>query len=458
MHSRMITFGFGRSSDAHVRMRPRVAEPKTTLKAGLGVPLKKVSNSSTTVIQKIDSLKRLLSKRKVELVSYDRNCKDCDTVMLTNENGYVCPICGKDGGALETTENSIQITLQNASSGQNIYSAANGRFDSRDDQFNSLFLSTFNRLEKRRDKNGYNIPLDILRSTAYAYADLCQKMRENSAECPEFDTKDDFDDTLSVCSTQADDHEIEPAVKKIEKRRFNIAIPRLLQIQLDLHGMSKPDLFVCTFIGIKKKKLTKSKNKVQPFINGGMVSFQYHDRIPNFAYLFLSNLGISASYTDIIVAIIRRADVQVDMINYRTCQDSSKVVGSIWLLIRQLNIRIPHSTITGKCEKISKSTYMRYADFLDANRRRINPILVKARIRPIPISFGVRVRAAKADALAHPPAPKNKSEPIKKKRAAPKKSKDAASDATSQLVKKGRDSRSLPPIPEQYKGTFTGWP
>jgi hypothetical protein len=92
-------------------------------------------------------------------------------------------------------------------------------------------------------------------------------------------------------------------------------------------------------------------------------------------------------YIDVVVAIIRRADMQTDMICYRTCQDNSKVVGAIWLVARQLNIKIAHTAISEKCERISKSTYMRYVWFLDLNRRRINPILVKNKIRPIPRSF-----------------------------------------------------------------------
>jgi hypothetical protein len=120
------------------------------------------------------------------------------------------------------------------------------------------------------------------------------------------------------------------------------------------------------------------------------------------------------------------------MIKYRTCQDNSKVVGSIWLVARQLNVKIAHQSISEKCEHISKSTYMRYVEFLDINRRRINPILVKHKVRPIPRSFAANKKHHKPTSrtlgslpekyagmymFTPDPEPEKKPEKVKKTRA-----------------------------------------
>jgi hypothetical protein len=78
------------------------------------------------------------------------------------------------------------------------------------------------------------------------------------------------------------------------------------------------------------------------------------------------------------------------MIDFRTCQDETKVVGTIYLILRQIGLNIHHDIIKSKCFDISKSTYVRFMKFLDYNRKKINPILLSNKplpIRPIPRIF-----------------------------------------------------------------------
>lgn len=274
--------------------------------------------------------------------------------------GYICTGCGKNGGELEMHEQTIQIALQNNQTQASYTMPSEMRVRSNDDKFNQTYIATFMRLQRQHAKQSdYHIPLNILRDTAHIYATICHSGK-----------------------TSGD-------VSK-GTQRHNLILSSLLQNQLDRANMSKPDGFVCQFTGIAKSKLTKSKNRLQTFIKSGAVEHVHpYDRIPNFVYLFLTKLGLDTSHTDLVVAIIRRADQQVDMIQFRTCQDNSKVVGAIWLIARQLNIKVQHQLIFDNCEHISKSTYIRYVGFLDYNRRRINPILVKHKVRPIPKSFAV---------------------------------------------------------------------
>jgi hypothetical protein len=278
---------------------------------------------------------------------------------LAGDMGYICSGCGKNGGELEMHEQTTQITLQNNHTAPSFSGQMEMRVRGNNDKFNQTYIATFMRLQRQHVKqSNCHIPMDILRETAHLYATICHQGVKT-----------------------------EDGIKK-DTHRHNLILSSLLQNQLDKAKLSRPDGFVCQFTGIGKSKLTKSKNRLQTFIKSGVVEHVHpYDRIPNFVYLFLTKLGVDTAHTDLVVAIIRRADEQVDMIHFRTCQDNSKVVGAIWLIARQLNMKLQHQTIFDNCERISKSTYIRYVEFLDYNRRRINPILVKNKIRPIPKSF-----------------------------------------------------------------------
>jgi len=332
---------------------------------------KALTGVDASILDRIKQLAKTISAEKVENVidtgEAGEMCSECNCEMSQGDMGYVCSSCGKNGGELETCQQTIQITLQNNHTIQSAH-GTDTKFRSADDRFNQTYNSAFLRLQKQHAKKNseFYIPLDILRETAHIYATICHNSPTKTVEMP-----------------------VDGVVKK-DKQRHNLILSSLLQNQLDKNGLSKTDNYICQFNGITKAKLTKSKNRLQTFIKSGAVAHVHpYDRIPSFVYLFLSKLGMDTVHTDIVVSIIRRADEQVDMIKYRTCQDNSKVVGAIWLVARQLNVKLQHQSISEKCERISKSTYMRYVEFIDINRRRINPILVKHKVRPIPRSFAM---------------------------------------------------------------------
>ncbi len=373
-------------------------------------------------------------------------CSECNCEMSLGDMGYVCSLCGKNGGELETCQQTIQITLQN---NQTTPSSSNAdtKFRSQDDRFNQTYNSAFARLQKQHAKKNseFYIPLDILRETAHIYATICHTP---TPATPKF-IEDPFKKVresgfgMDIATDSGESKTMQAEAPKKDKQRHNLILSSLLQNQLDKSGLSKTDNYICQFNGITKAKLTKSKNRLQTFIKSGAVTHVHpYDRIPSFVYLFLSKLGMDTVHTDLVVAIIRRADEQIDMIKYRTCQDNSKVVGAIWLVARQLNVKLLHPTISEKCERISKSTYMRYVEFIDINRRRINPILVKHKVRPIPKSFALskerrdptsRSLAALpekyAKAYIFTPDPVVVAKPAEKKRAPKKSKKQIALDA-----------------------------
>lgn len=383
-------------------------------------------------------------------------CSECDREMSQGDMGWECLGCGRIGGDLEAYQQTTQITLQNNQSTP-CSGVADTKFRSQDDRFNLTYSSAFMRLQKQHAKKNseFYIPLDILRETAHIYATICHSVHAGPKVADADLTYEPMTPTPTPASFDASD-----AAPKKDKHRHNLILSSLLQNQLDKNGLSKTDNYICQFNGITKAKLTKSKNRLQTFIKSGAVAHVHpYDRIPSFVYLFLSKLGMDTVHTDLVVAIIRRADEQVDMIRYRTCQDNSKVVGAIWLVARQLNVKLQHPDISEKCERISKSTYMRYVDFIDVNRRRINPILVKHKVRPIPKSFAKNKEKRDPQSrtlgalpeqyvgvyqFTPDPAPKPKPPPVKR---LTKKAKQLLADAAIPETPMSIAPESAPPTP-----------
>jgi hypothetical protein len=293
-------------------------------------------------------------------------CIKCDGEMVLYDSDYVCNSCGLMGDTIEV----IHPIYSNTSSASYGYDrsdpSGNGRCNTLNDNGNNMYDSIIRKLLKYQSRSTHTpIPCEILRQVARDYTEICQKLRK--------------------IMLQEDNTEI-------KSHRCNMLLPALLQQRLDKSGMSRTDTYICQFIGKNKTSLTKSINKLNELMKKTIDFYRVKtiSKISAYAYQFLARLNVDTSLSELIVKIVKRADQQTDMIDFRTCQDETKVVGTIWLVLRQIGINIPHTVIKDRCFKISKSTYVRYTDFLDINRRKINPVLMDNKplpIRPIPRSF-----------------------------------------------------------------------
>jgi hypothetical protein len=301
----------------------------------------------------------------VEL-DYDNACENCGDEMVLDDIEYICVSCGLKGDMIQSSPSSYSNTSAKCYNTMYCSTIGNGPCNSLNDNGNIMYDSIIRKLTKMQARSIKTpIPLEILRQTARDYTELCQ--------------------TLKIMILNVSDDEKKP-------QRCNMLLPGLLQQRLHKAGMSRPDTYICQFVGKDKGALTKSVNKLNELMKTTIPSYRVKttSKIAAYAYQFLARLEIDTTLTDLVVRLIARADLQTDMINFRTCQDETKVVGTIWLLIRQIGIHITHNKINEMCFKISKSTYVRYTDFLDVNRRKFNPIIcgnTPLPIRPIPRRF-----------------------------------------------------------------------
>lgn len=317
--------------------------------------------------KKIDeAFEKLETETKEVELDYGNTCGNCNAEMVLDDIEYICVACGLRGDNVQASPASYSNTSAKCYNMVRSNSVSNGPCNSLNDNGNTMYDSIMRKLMKMQARaRNTPIPLEILRQTARDYTELCQMLKTRSLDIVDGETR---------------------------VQRCNMLLPGLLQQRLHKAGMSRPDTYICQFVGKDKSALTKSVNKLNELMKTTIPSYRVKttSKIAAYAYQFLARLEMDTSLTDLVARLIARADLQTDMVNFRTCQDETKVVGTIWLLIRQIGFHIPHNTINEMCFKISKSTYVRYTDFLDVNRRKVNPIIVGNKplaIRPIPRRF-----------------------------------------------------------------------
>jgi hypothetical protein len=304
-------------------------------------------------------------KKSVEITTSSQ-CVKCNGEMVLYDMNYVCNSCGLIGDSVEPVQPLYYIVSSSGYGYDRSNPSGNGRCNTLNDNGNNMYDSIVRKLLKYQSRStGTPIPCEILRQVARDYTEICQKLRK--------------------IMLQEDNTEI-------KSHRCNMLLPALLQQRLNKSDMSRTDTYICQFIGKNKSVLTKSINKLNELMKKTIEFYRVKtfSKISAYAYQFLARLDLDTSLSDLVVRVVKRADQQTDMVNFRTCQDETKVVGVIWLILRQIGINISHTLIKDKCFKISKSTYVRYTDFLDINRKKINPVLVGNKplpVRPIPRSF-----------------------------------------------------------------------
>lgn len=295
-------------------------------------------------------------------------CETCDVKMQVEELRLVCMSCGLVN---KTIGNESYI---NTDTPPPIHYKQ--RLEYSDSKFNGILNSVFNRLLGRRDKSGIYIPDSILRDSSMEYTRLHKEIR-----------------TIKNGPN--------------DKKRYNSLIYAILQEELSKHAnMSKPGRFICDFMGIEKKKLSKSKNELLLFSRSGLYKFTItQNNTESLIYQIIKWCDLDMKFYDPILDVVRTTNSVKNMINARMCEDKTKCVGSMWMIMNQVGIRVPHSHFEkGSVIEVSKSTYMRFVRFTHNNRKILNPILWKHNIRPIPRTFTTSASERSNNKLGLPPA------------------------------------------------------
>ena len=148
------------------------------------------------------------------------------------------------------------------------------------------------------------------------------------------------------------------------------------------HNITKKPKEIAMFLNIEESYLSKGDKLLRKLHSEGKIDIPIHHN-PKDAYIlqYFEALSIDDKYKPFISEIIDRTS-QVDMMGENNSRISTKCAGAIYMLKVQESLRYTKSDIVKYC-KISKSTYIRYFDFLVQNRRLLKPVFKKHGIIPL---------------------------------------------------------------------------
>jgi hypothetical protein len=228
----------------------------------------------------------------------------------------------------------------------------------------SNYSAMLNNINKRLSAmNTQNIlPGHIFRDVAHRYVEICKAVRDTNNTC-------------------------------VKKPRCSSVLPALLFDELGSSIETYRDAkFICRFMNIDEKKLIKSRIKLLALNKENLCEMKLiseHEEMT----LTLGNSFIELSMPIVFVAAVIDVSVVCSdpqrVIDYRSCGDSTVRASVIWLIAMLTGAIILPETLS-KVMGVSKSTYERFMDMLFVNRKIINPILVRHKIRPIPRIFAMK--------------------------------------------------------------------
>jgi transcription initiation factor TFIIIB Brf1 subunit/transcription initiation factor TFIIB len=148
------------------------------------------------------------------------------------------------------------------------------------------------------------------------------------------------------------------------------------------HNITKKPKEIATFLCIEESYLSKGDKLLRVLHYKGVINIPIHHN-PKDAYIlqYFESLNIDGIYKPFISELIDRASC-LDMMGENNSRVSTKCAGAIYTLRIQESLGITKADIIKYC-KISKSTFIRYYDYLIQNRRLLKPLFRKHNIKPL---------------------------------------------------------------------------
>ena len=158
------------------------------------------------------------------------------------------------------------------------------------------------------------------------------------------------------------------------------------------HNLTRTPKEISQIFGIDEKFLSQGDRTLQELNELGIISIQTnHKPLNDYLNMFFPTLGISEKYRKFVVDIITRAERKHLHIGHES-RLTTKVIGVIYLLTQRVPElkHIKKNTISEECNKISKSTFIRYHNLICDNYVIMKKVFRKHRI-PMPVEWRAAV-------------------------------------------------------------------
>lgn len=266
-------------------------------------------------------------------------CPDCEILMDLSGNDYQCSNCGLTSSAEsergrdieESSGGSIRITT-----GPNRGRFRNVNSDYSKTQKKNLLDQL---LMRQSQYTGAKFPRNVLNAAADQYNRNQKVIKEDCL----------------------DDNGVVKGQKKFVRRGSmkDEILAALIYFEGIREGSVRKKKDIATFMGLSTCGFARGEDILRNLEAEGLINIPVNDEpIEGFVERYLEALGLdNPDYSNFIVDIVKKSETaKIGM----GSQISSKIVGSIWIIITQHKLKITSQTLEKSADETKKNTFMKF--------------------------------------------------------------------------------------------------
>lgn len=283
-----------------------------------------------------------------------KHCSDCNVKIHPNGSIYNCPMCGRTESVIDYNEEYSQSvadqynTKKSGSAalrvvGNDSYVYARALIANTSVDYTATQKKeTTKQLHRHNSQSNHKFPIIVLKETTEMYGQIQQEVvRRGNGRLGALASCLDF-----VCQKK---------------------------------GITKKPKVIAEFMQIEESDLSRGDKLLRDLHAENKINIPiYHDPLPDYINQYFEKLDIDQKYKPFVHELITTASDETKC-SPNNAQPSTKCAGAIYTLVVQMGLDFDKNKISKECI-ISKSTFIRYYDFLVKNRKTLNEVFKKHKI------------------------------------------------------------------------------
>lgn len=304
-----------------------------------------------------DLLEKLIDIGNSPIVDVPHNyCPDCKIPMVILGLEYQCDICGRMSIMVEeSSKEDITTARLHISSGSSKGKFYNPITDYSKTQKKSL-IDQFSKLQAEyvdRHRDYIAIPNRVIDSVCDIYNTIQKKAMQRD------------DGTTIIVDNDSDN--IDQECKKFVRRGTikDEILAALIYIQCQNEGMSRKKKDIATFMKLSTQGFSRGEDILRNLKAQGVIDLAMDgEQGSGYIERYLTTLNIDLKYTNFINEIVELSEINHICM---TSQTGSKVVGTIWVLIKMLKLKITAKQLEAATDNTKKNTFDKFSKCIESS-------------------------------------------------------------------------------------------
>jgi hypothetical protein len=306
-----------------------------------------------------DLLARLIDTFNAPVVETPYNyCPDCKIPMDIVGLEYQCNGCGRMAIVVESSSkediSSGRLHISTGSSKGKFYNPiadySKTQRKALSDQFSKLQADYMD-----RNRDYIAIPNRVLDSACDLYNTIQKKVMQRD------------DGTTIIINDSTDDSSAQSKCKKFVRRGTikDEILAALIYIQCQNEGVSRKKKDIAAFMKLSTQGFSRGEDILRNLKAQGVIDLAMDDEQGSgYIERYLTTLDIDLKYIGFINEIVELSEVNHICM---TSQTGSKIVGTIWILIKLLNLKINAKQLESATDNTKKNTFDKFSKCIESS-------------------------------------------------------------------------------------------